>query len=261
MECRGLIVRRSAISVAASVVLTVPTFAQQASPCRSDDIGITVCPEGKIEKRIIVDTKSPKNSYGIAWKTDEGRTGKDYELFAGPPQTRYAGGDTDTFLVRLTDGKTLGKLKAVHPGDKPRYNHQSQHVAWSPDETWLIGLNDSKWRTDNADAYHVGDSGISEPLDLLPICKAAERRHFKSAGRKVGIERFEQTVSIKSIGNDGTVQMLCHMEIMRGEERYRFAVPLKLAVSGKTASAKLGPIKRCKADQETGPCAFVEYDD
>jgi len=254
-------VRRSAISIAALVALTIPTVPQQASPCRPDDIGITVCPEGKIEKRIIVDTQSPKNGYGIAWKTDEGRAGKDYELFAGPPQTRYAGGDTGTFLVRLADGKTLGKLKAQHPGDKARYNHQSQHVAWSPDERWLIGLNDSKWQTDNADAYRVGDSGLSARLNLLSLCKDAELRHFRSVRRKVNVERYDQTVSIKSVGNDGTVKALCQMEIRRGEEIHRLAVEFKLAATGKRISARIGSITPCKADQETGPCAFVVYDD
>ena len=254
--------RKDAIlATVAAVLFAHPVSAQQASPCHPDDIGITVCPEGKIEKRIIVDTRSPKNSYGIAWKTDEGRTGKDYELFDGPPKTRYAGGDTDTFLVRLSDGKTLGKLKAQHPGDKARYNHQSQHVAWSPNESWLVGLNDSKWQTDNADAYYVGADAVSKPLDLLPLCKDAERRHFRGAGKKINVGRYDQSVSIKSVADDGTVNVLCHMEIRRGEEMYLFAVEFKLAAAGKRMSAKIGSIKPCKTDAETGPCAWVTYDD
>ena len=252
--------RRAAVATVLAM-LAAPALAQPASPCHADEIGITVCPEGKIEKRIIVDTKSPMGSYGIAWKTDEGRTGKDYELFEGPPQTRYAGGDTETFLVRLTDGRTLGMLKAQHKGDKARYNHQSQHVAWSPDERWLVGLNDSKWQTDNADAYRVGDSGISAPLNLLSLCKDAERRHFGSIRRKINVERYDQGVSIKSVSNDGTVNALCHMEIRRGEEIHLLAVEFKLAAAGNRVSARIGAIKRCKDDAETGPCAWVVYDD
>jgi len=242
-------------------LLSAPALTQESSACRPDDIGITACPEGKIEKRIIVDTKSPKNSYGIAWKTDEGRTGKDYELFAGPPKTRYAGRETDTFLVRLTDGKTLGKLKARHQGDKARYNQLSQHVAWSPDERWLIGLNESKWQTENADAYHVGADAVSDALDLKPLCKDAERRHFRGAKRKINVERFDHAVSIKSVGNDGTVKALCHMEIRRSGQPYLFAVEFKLAASGERVSARIGSIKPCNNDAETGPCAWVTYDD
>ena len=247
--------RRTAL-ILAFAIQAAPGLSQQ-SPCHPDDIGITVCPEGKIEKRIIIDTYSPNKSYGIAWKTGEGRTGQDYELFEGPPRTRFAGDDTDTFLVRLADGKTLGKLKATHQGDKPRYNHLSQHVAWSPDERWLISLNDSKWMTHNADAYHVGSDSVSKPLDLRLTCKDAERRYFKSVGRKVNVERFDLTLSIKSIDNDGTVQALCYLQVRREDESYLVAVRLKLADSTKGITATINSVKRCASDQETGPCALV----
>jgi len=251
--------RRIAI-VLAFALQAAPGLSQE-SPCRPDDIGITVCPEAKIENRIIVDTFSPKKGYGIAWKTGEGKTGRDYELFEGPPRTRFAGDETDTFLVRLTDGKTLGKLKATHQGDKARYNHLSQHVAWSPDERWLISLNDSKWMTHNADAYHVGPESVSKPLDLRQTCKDAERRYFRSVGRKINVERFDLSVSIKSIENDGTVQALCHLELRRQDEIYLVAVRFKLAASAKGVSATISSVKRCANDQDTGPCAFVVYDD
>ena len=256
--------KEAVLATAAALLFARLASAQQAPlPCHPDDIGITVCPEGKIEKRIIVDTKSPKNSYGIAWKTDEGRPGKDYELFEGPPKTRYAGGETDTFLVRLSDGKTLGKLKAQHQGDKARYNQLSQHVAWSPDESWLVGINDGKWQTYNTDAYHIGADAVSEALNLLPLCKDAERRHFRDAGKKINVERYDQAASIKSVGNDGTVKALCHMEIRRSGKPYLFAVEFKLAASGKRVSARIGSIKPCDPDAEanTGPCGWVTYDD
>lgn len=66
------------------------SLAQQASPCHPDDIGITVCPSGKVELRVIRGTLSPKQRYGVAWNTEEARTGHDYQLFSGEAKTRYA---------------------------------------------------------------------------------------------------------------------------------------------------------------------------
>jgi hypothetical protein len=86
--------------------------------------------------------------------------------------------------VRLIDGKALVKLKDAHPGDKARYNHQTQRAIWSPDEAWLIAVNESKWATDHANAYRIGRDSVSDPLDLRPLCEAAERRSFKSAGAR-----------------------------------------------------------------------------
>jgi hypothetical protein len=91
--------------------------------------------------------------------------------------------------VRLIDGKALVKLKGAHPGDKARYNHQTQRAIWSPDEAWLIAVNESKWATDHANAYRIGRDSVSDPLDLRPLCEA-ERRSFKSAGAKTKSTSF-----------------------------------------------------------------------
>jgi hypothetical protein len=47
-------------------------------------------PSGKVELRVIRGTLSPKQRYGVAWNTEEGRTGHDYQLFSGEAKTRYA---------------------------------------------------------------------------------------------------------------------------------------------------------------------------
>lgn len=242
-----------------SLLMIQAALAQQASPCHPDDIGITVCPSGKVELRVIRGTLSPKQRYGIAWNTEEGRTGHDYQLFSGGAKTRYAGGDSDTFLVRLIDGKSLVKLKGAHPGDKARYNHQTQRAIWSSDETWLIAVNESKWATDHADAYRIGRDSVSDPLDLRSLCEAAERRSFKSAGRKVQIDKFQQWIDVKSVDNDGTIAAVCYMQIMKQDDAYQFFVRMKLQASGKAVAAKLGAVKRCR--QLEGACALTEPPD
>lgn len=244
------------VALILAMLVASPALAQQASPCHADDIGITVCPSGKAELRLINGTLSPKRHYGVAWVTKDGETGKDYELFPGPPPTCYAGGDSETRLVRLTDGVSLAKLKGAHPGDRARYNHQAQRAVWSSDEAWVVTVNESKWSTDVATAYRIGADGASQPLDLLPLCLTAERQAFKTMGKKVQIDRFQQWTDVKSISNDGTLTTLCYMQIMKQDEGYQFRVTMKLQASGQSIIARLGAIKRCK--ELEGPCAVTE---
>lgn len=161
--------------------------------------------------------------------------------------------------MRLIDGKSLVKLKGAHPGDKARYNHQTQRAIWSSDETWLIAVNESKWATDHADAYRIGRDSVSDPLDLRSLCEAAERRSFKSAGRKVQIDKFQQWIDVKSVNNDGTIAAVCYIQIMKQDDAYQFFVRMKLQASGKAVAAKLGTVKRCR-DLE-GACALTEPPD
>ena len=85
-----------------------PALAQPASPCKLDEIGVVVCPNGKSELRAIHGTLSSAKLYAVAWATEDGSTGSDYELMAHDDyKARFAGSDRPTFLVRLGDGKVL----------------------------------------------------------------------------------------------------------------------------------------------------------
>lgn len=250
--------RRAALAIPFAL-LAAPALAQQEAPCHPDDIGITVCPSGHAELRIIRGTFSPKKRYGIAWDTEEGRTGRDYQLFSGEFKARYAGGDSDTFLVRLMDGKSLTKLKGAHPGDAQRYNHQIQRAVWSLDETWLIAINESKWETDNADVYRIDANGVSEPFDLKPLCIDAERRYFTSTGRKIQIDKFQQWIDVKSVSDNGAIAAVCSMQIMKQDDAFQFFVTLKLQIATKGPTAKLVSVKRCR--DFTGACKPAEVPD
>lgn len=122
-------------------VLTAPALAQPASPCKLDEIGVVVCPNGKSELRAIHGTLSSAKLYAVAWATEDGSTGSDYELMAHDDyKARFAGSDRPTFLVRLGDGKVLVELKGSHLGDQARYNHRVARAIWSPDESWMAAL-------------------------------------------------------------------------------------------------------------------------
>ncbi len=71
---------RTAHSLAVLLVLLAAAPAQAASPCKPDEIGVTVCPYGQSELRVIRNTASPRKHYAVAWATAPGKTGKDYEL-------------------------------------------------------------------------------------------------------------------------------------------------------------------------------------
>ncbi len=65
---------------AMTFALTAFAPAQAASPCKPDEIGIIACPHSKSELRVIRGTLSPGKHYAIAWATEDGSTGSDYEL-------------------------------------------------------------------------------------------------------------------------------------------------------------------------------------
>ena len=113
--------------------------------------------------------------------------------------------------MRLIDGKALVKLKGAHPGDKARYNHQTQRAIWSPDEAWLIAVNESEWATDHANAYRIGRDSVSDPL-------------LQERGRKVQIDKFQQWIDVKSVNNDGTIAAVCYIQIMKQDDAYQFIV-------------------------------------
>lgn len=235
--------------------LSQQAWAQPASPCKPDDIGITVCPNGKSELRMIRGTLSPGKRYAMAWSTEDGSTGSDYELMSHEDyKARFAGGERPTFLVRLGDGKVMIKLKGEHLGDQARYNHRSARAIWSPDESFVATLYDGKWETNTADAYRIGAGGASEPLNLLKLCRAAEQDYFKRTPINGKFDGYSQSVDVKSIGNDGTLAALCSMQVIKEDDAYSFAVHIALRPSGKGLAAKIQSFRRCK-DDEAGDCA------
>lgn len=238
------------------------------SPCEPDEIGTIACRGDKTEYRVIRGTLSPKKRYGIAWDTGAGKTRYDYQMINGNgPYGRTAGDDTDTFLVRLTDAKMLHLLGGGHLGDAQRYNQRTIRTIWSPDENWLVILNESKWSTDNAEAYRIGADATSDPLDLLPLCAEIERRYFTTVRRKIDLEDFAQNVAVKSIGNDGNAVIGCDIQVMKREEHYRLLAKVRLyspsvevtdkEILQKNIGATIGPIRKCK-DDEPGDCAWPE---
>ena len=230
--------------------------AQQAPPCAPDEIGTTACKTDKTEYRVIRGTFSPGKTYGIAWDTD-GRTRYDYQMINGNgPYGRYAGDDTATFLVRLTDSQMLRKLGAMHRGDAQRYNHQTLEANWSPDETWLIETSQSKWSTDSAGVYRLGPDVASTSFDLMPVCLDAERRGLKSAGRRVDFQKFEHSIHVKLVANDGSVTAVCMMQVPKQDQDFEFLVKIKLTATPKGITAKLGSVKRCPELKDD--CALPE---
>jgi hypothetical protein len=227
--------------------------AQGTSPCAPDEIGITVCKGDRTEYRVIRGTLSPSKHYALAWST-EGKSRKDFELLNG--NARYAGDNVFTFVIRLADGKPIAKLSTMHRGDAQRYNHATLDATWSPDESWLIASSQSKWQTDNASLVHISKDGVSAPLNLLPLCLDAERSGLRAAGRRVDFGKFEQAMYLKSVANDGSAAAVCLMQIPKQDKDYTFLARIKVSVSAKGVTAKLGSVKRCP--ELAGDCALPD---
>jgi hypothetical protein len=165
------------------------------------------------------------------------------------------GDDSPTFLVRLGDSKVLSKLRGEHLGDRARYNHRIARAIWSPDEGWVTALYDGRWETGIANAYRIGAGGVSEPLDLLKLCRAAEQVYFKRTPSKSKFDGYAQSVDVISIGNDGTLKAQCSMQVIKEEDAYSFAVHIAVRPSGKGLAAKITSFGRCKDDEDKGDCA------
>jgi hypothetical protein len=243
----------AALRTLALAAALVPAAAQAASPCAPDEIGITACKGDRTEYRVIRGTMSPGKHYGLAWSTD-GKNRTEFTLQNG--NARYGGDEIPTFLIRLTDGKILAKLATMHRGDAQSYNHLTLHAAWSPDESWLIASSESKWHTDSASVVHIGKDSVSALFNPLPVCLDAERRGLKTAGKRVDFGKFEHSMYFKPVGNDGSVEAVCLMQVPKQDEDYTFQARLKLSNAGKTISAKLGTVKRCPELQ--GDCAVSD---
>lgn len=251
-----------ALALMTVAVFSAAALAQPVSPCKPDDVGTLTSLKGKSELRVIRGTLSPGKRYAIAWATEEGKSGKDYELITHDDyKARYAGGDSETFLVRLGDAKVLTELKGEHLGDQARYNHRIARAIWSLDEGWMIAVNDEKWDTSHADAYHFGTGGVSAPLDLLKVCLAAEHRYFERTPIKGSFDNYAQSLNVKSVANDGTMAALCQMQVIKEDDAYSFAIHVKLAATGNALTAKIQSVRRCADDDDKGDCASPDIPD
>lgn len=236
--------------------------AQAVSSCKPDEIGVLVCPQGDSELRAIRNTLSPHKAYVVAWATDKGKTGKDYELLTHEDyKARFADEDVPLFLVRVSDGTVVTKLNATHLGDQARYNHKTLRAVWSRNERWVTVVNDGKWITDGAETYHLGANGVSQPLDLRKVCVDAEHRYFTRTPLKGSFDKYAQSMDVKSIGDDGSVAAICTMQVIKQDDIYNFAIRAKLTASGKDIGATIGSVTLCKDDDQRPDCAFSDVPD
>ncbi len=163
--------------------------------------------------------------------------------------------------MRLADGKVVTKLGGTHLGDQARYNHMTLRAVWSRNEAWVVAVNDGKWITDRADAYHLTTSGASAPLNLLKVCVDAERRYFKRAPLKGSFDRYAQSMDVKSVDNDGTVVAICTMQVIKQDPIYNIAIRAKLTAAANGINATIGPVTLCKDDDTLQECAFSDVPD
>lgn len=97
-----------------------------------------------------------------------------------------------------------------------------------------------------------------QSLDLLKLCRTAEREYFKRTSIKGKFDNYAQSVDIKSIGNNGTLHALCAMQVIKDDDTYSFALSAKLSPLGKGVAAKIGAFRRCKDDESEGDCAPMD---
>jgi hypothetical protein len=244
----------SRLAVLALVLVAPAAAAAQEHACVAQKY-TTVCRDGARELRIIRNTTSPSGRYGVAWEaTADARLKEDSD---GSKWTD--GARTDTFLVRLSDGKPVAKLAGEHLGDHARYNHTEAVVKWSSDSRFVAILNQSKWTTDAADMYRMSEAGgPSKPLRLMPVCASATR---STAARRPHKGGYTPSMDVAAVGNDGTITARCSMQVVKDGDYFAMGIRAKVIAAPNGLKAQVVEARLCGDNDERGSCATRDPQD
>lgn len=227
MRCRSM----AFAALAACLAGAAPTEPARAQACKEDGPTL-VCAHGGKNYRVIQNTASPAQRYAIAWRP--ARSAEDSE-FDSDDEERKALIDEpcENFIVRLSDGLPLRKIAGTHFGDREQYNHRQKVAMWSPDERWLVEIEDSKWSSDVAQAYRIDKDGASPGVSLLAPLRKAALAYLARQKKRIKTAEFLDSVQMKEVGNDGTLALTFIMQVPK-KQSYSFAAKLAPAPNAGT---------------------------
>jgi hypothetical protein len=242
------------LAVLALILVAPAAAAAQEHTCTAQKY-TTVCRDGGRELRIIRNTISPSGRYGVAWEATA-----DAILKEDSDGSKWTdGAPADTFLVRLSDGKSVAKLAGEHFGDHARYNHTEAVVMWSPDSRYAAILNQSKWTTDAAEMYRMSEEGApSKPLRLMPVCASATRN---DAARRRHKGSYTPSMDVAAVANDGTITARCSMQVVKDGDYFAMGIRAKVIAAPNGLKAQLVEARLCGENDERGSCASREPQD
>lgn len=194
---------------------------QHVSGCVTTRENVSECGSGKGAFRLIDGTRSPNGELALAWR----------DLDSDPGETP----DSDTVenhLVRLRDGKSLALVVGRYwEADAGRANHVYVHAAWSPNSSWLLVGDASKWTLEAIAAYPVDVAADStKAVGLLRLVTAAATRELvkrkgKAASRYLlDIDGGAQL----AISNDGVASIPVVFQVPKTDDAVGFLVRIKL---------------------------------
>jgi hypothetical protein len=100
------------------------------------------------------------------------------------------------FLVDLKKDRVVALLKGKHFGTRATYNHESYHLTWSDDGTYLTETQSWKWHTATAMLHRLDGNGVVvSSIDLLPLAKE-QLRVMAEKDYKVPRQKFEESYGI-----------------------------------------------------------------
>jgi hypothetical protein len=214
--------------------LPEPAIAQACKP----DGPTLVCDHGGNRYRIIERTTSASKRFAIAWlpskPTDESTFDSDDDGAKG-----NIGEDCENFIIRLSDGVPLRQTPGTHWGDRERYNHRQKIAVWSPEETWLLEIDDSKWSTDVAQVYRLGKDGSPRAgFSLLAPLRKAALAYLAKRKTRIAASEFVDSVQADAIGDDGTLTLTFIMQVPK-KQSYEFEAKVAVAPKGDAATIRI----------------------
>jgi len=141
-------------------------------------------------------TVSPSKRYGVAWDWPGKKTTDWARIGSGDSNYEKSRGDlgeenADNFLLRLSDGKTLGKISGMHDWNtgESSLNHSYFAMHWSPDERIAVAAWDRKWTWREVTLVRLGAEGVIEKQFRIAAqierdARNAVRKRFSSAYRR-----------------------------------------------------------------------------
>jgi hypothetical protein len=224
--------RIAALAALPAILLlsALPPGTARAQACKPDGPTL-VCAYGGKNYRVIENTVSPSKRFAIAWlpaKQAEGTT------FESDDDSRKALFDEpcENYIVRLSDGEPLRKTTGTHFGDREHYNHRQKIALWSPDERWLMDIEDSKWSSDVVQVYRFSGDGMpGAGLSLLAPLRKAALGYLARQKKRIAAGELVDSVQTKAIADDGTVALTFIMQVPK-KQSYAFDMTAAMAPNG-----------------------------
>jgi hypothetical protein len=196
--------------------------------------------------KVMDNSVSPNKQLAVALGSKDGKkpvwVEDTREGRGGAVEHSYFLEDCRNYVVDVKADRVMGILDGTHSGTREKHNHESGHIAWSPDSRWLVETRSWKWSTETCTVHRVGARGqLVARLNFRNAASEIVDTWLREHWPKLTAEqrsRYSITVSLGSISNDGSLVAEVFSEIPKSLDSNGVSV----SVSAKVEQAKDGEL-------------------